>query len=137
MQNNTTTATAPGLSMQELNDLIDRELQQGSSQDSVTGILIARGWPEVTARQFVARAAQSAPARPAPIKVEERQSAILVYKRRMLRGLLWMLGGFVISVASLSLVRSNGGGSLVFFGAMIFGVIDFLAGFVGWWRCRK
>ena len=147
MKNNTTATnvatpiapSTPGLSMAELRDMVAHELRQGSSQESAAGILVARGWPDITARQFVARTAQNVEVitQAEPSETDKRQAAIMVYKRRMVRGVLWMIGGIAIYVASLNIVRSYNGGSFVFFGSIIFGIIDFLAGFVGWWRSRK
>ena len=133
--------------------MILHELRQGHCQDVAAEILIARGWPLVTAKQFVARTALSlnapaaSPAPPStrpkpadmanPLSDDDRVIVAAMFKRRMIRGLMWMLGGIAISMASLSLSRLNGGGSFMFFGAMLFGMIDFLAGLVGWWRHRK
>lgn len=135
--------TTPGLSMQELRSLILQELKQGRTQEAAADVLVARGWPEVTAQQFVVRTALSieatAPVRQDSARVawRDRQVSIRVYKRRMVRGLLWMLGGIAISLASANLVQSYSGGTFMFLGTMLFGMIDFLAGLIGWWRSRK
>lgn len=54
------------------------------------------------------------------------------YKKRMTRGLLWTIAGAVITCATLAFADQLGGQYLLCYGAIIFGVIDFLAGLFGW-----
>ena len=49
----------------------------------------------------------------------------------MLRGIAWAVGGLVVSLITYSMA-SGGGTYVVFWGAVIWGVIDFLIGFFGW-----
>ena len=54
------------------------------------------------------------------------------YKKRMTRGLLWTIAGIIITCASLGFADQLGGQYILCYGAIIFGVIDFLAGLFGW-----
>lgn len=129
---------APPQTLRELTDSVNQQLSHGVSSDVVVKQLLDRGWPEVTARQFVANAARNAGAatQDAGSSAERRQIAEL-YKRRMFRGLAWTLGGLAITLVSLDLARYNGGVSFFCFGAILFGFIDFLTALAGWWRYRK
>jgi hypothetical protein len=50
----------------------------------------------------------------------------------MTRGLLWTVAGVVITCATFYFADSLGGKFVLFYGAIIFGVIDFVVGLVGW-----
>jgi hypothetical protein len=67
---------------------------------------------------------------------EDRKILVELYRRRMIRGLLWAAGGFMITMLLFSLSRLLGGVSVFFFGAIVFGLIDFVVGLIGWWRNR-
>ena len=126
-------------SFQELTRAIVTQLNQGVSQADVIVQLVARGWPEVSANEYVTRQAVIAGnmRRKSENDGDVKHYYAMVYKRRMKRGLLWTLGGLAISLASLSLAQTGGAASFIFFGAIIVSVIDFLAGLVGWLRVRK
>lgn len=69
--------------------------------------------------------------------VEETQQALKKargqkYKKRMIRGLLWTIAGVAITCATFAFADELGGQSVLCYGAIIFGLIDFLAGLVGW-----
>ena len=54
-------------------------------------------------------------------------------KKRMLRGFIWLVIGIVLTCGTLAFASSKGGGTyVVFYGAIIWGIIDFIAGFFGW-----
>lgn len=57
-------------------------------------------------------------------------------RRRMLSGLLWCVGGLAITSASYWFADAGGKFS-VFYGAVIYGIYDFLVGLVGWLRYLK
>ncbi len=54
------------------------------------------------------------------------------YKSRMLRGLALTVIGVIITCVTYAFADSLGGKFVLFYGAIIFGVIDFVAGLVGW-----
>lgn len=53
-------------------------------------------------------------------------------KKRMIRGLLWLAGGGGISFLLYLQASIEGGFYFVFYGAMIWGAIDFLIGLASW-----
>ena len=52
-------------------------------------------------------------------------------KKRMTRGLIWTVVGIVLTCGTLAFSDKLGGGVL-FWGAIVFGFIDFIAGLIGW-----
>ena len=58
------------------------------------------------------------------------------YKRHMLYGLLWVVGGTIVTVATMS-AASEGGYYFVFWGAILWGVIDFFRGLIGWSKYKN
>jgi hypothetical protein len=54
------------------------------------------------------------------------------YKKQMTRGLSWTIVGAVITCCSYTFADSLGGKFLIFYGAIIFGVIDLVIGLIGW-----
>lgn len=54
------------------------------------------------------------------------------YRKQMNRGLLWAVGGTIVTIFSYSSASSSpvGGTYYVFWGAIIFGIIDFIVGYV-------
>lgn len=54
------------------------------------------------------------------------------YKSRMLRGLGLTVVGIIITCVTFAFADSLGGKFVLFYGAIIFGIIDFVAGLVGW-----
>jgi hypothetical protein len=61
------------------------------------------------------------------------------YVRKMIVGLLWAGGGTAVTVISfVSAASSEGGGRyVVTWGAIVFGIIDFLVGLVGWLKHKS
>jgi hypothetical protein len=53
-------------------------------------------------------------------------------RKRMVRGLIWTVLGIVVTCATFLFSDSLGGRYVLFWGAIIFGVIDFLVGLFGW-----
>ena len=54
------------------------------------------------------------------------------YKKRMTRGLLWTVVGIVLTCGTMAFASNMGGKYILFYGAVIYGIIDFLVGLVGW-----
>ena len=51
----------------------------------------------------------------------------------MLFGALWCVGGLVVTIGGYVLAAKNGGGSyMIFWGAVIFGAIQFFRGLAQW-----
>ena len=63
---------------------------------------------------------------------EQRKELADAYFRHMIYGILWTVGGTVVTLLTLS----SGRGGIVFWGAIIFGIYDFFKGLVGWLKYR-
>ena len=57
------------------------------------------------------------------------------YKRHMIYGSLWFFGGGIVTLATYA-ASSGGGFFVVFWGAMLWGAIDFFRGLTGWWKYK-
>lgn len=59
--------------------------------------------------------------------------------RRMIFGLLWTIGGIVVTVGTyLSAAQNpNGGRYFIAWGAILFGVLDFFVGLAGWIKYKQ
>jgi len=117
--------------LKALSKTVAKALADGTSEAEVARTLTEQGWSEEQATKLVAGIAralesyrQSPPGRRA---LAER------HRKRMMRGLLWTVAGIAITVITHS-AASSSGTYLIFWGAILFGVIDFLAGLVGWLR---
>jgi hypothetical protein len=53
-------------------------------------------------------------------------------KKRMTRGLIWIVVGIVLTCGTMAFSSNLGGKYVLFYGAIIYGVIDFVVGLVGW-----
>lgn len=129
--------TSPPPTLQELTRSVYRQLAMGMSRSDVMQQLIARGWPEVTAQQFVTNAAQSViPLRPEDTEEKERQYMAKLLRRRAALDLLLTavcaLGSFVAFV----LVTSLHALAFFFLSMGILSLIDLLLSFIGWWHIR-
>ena len=123
-------------SLRELSDLIARQRVRGVKPDDLVQQLVTRGWPEITARQFVANAGQAAGA--LREQRAERSDAAKPYKQRAARGLFCVILGFAIIVVGLNQTDASAGLYHFAMGVLlcVFESIDFLAGLTGWWRHR-
>jgi hypothetical protein len=128
------------VSVPELRQRIAKELRRGKSQDDLVRYLGTRGWPEVTARPFVANAARANefPPEPQPApQANETARPADAYKQRMIRGLLWILAGIGLSIVASDIARSTRSTGFVFIFAILFGCVDFVLGLRGWLQHRK
>lgn len=62
---------------------------------------------------------------------DQRQALSNAYFRHIIAGILWCVGGAVLTAVTLAL--GNGSG-VIFWGAILFGVVDFFRGLFGWIR---
>jgi len=53
-------------------------------------------------------------------------------KKRMIRGSLWTVGGIIVTILTYMFASQLGGTYFIFYGAIIFGFIDFIIGLAGW-----
>ena len=97
------------------------ELSSNKSQQAVEKLVVGRGASAEVAKAVV-KDAQYA------IKKERRAK----YQKRMMRGFLWTIAGIVITCGTYAFASSLGGKYVLFYGAIIFGLIDFAIGLIGW-----
>lgn len=97
------------------------ELANKKSQRVVEAALISQGASPETAK-LVVKDAQYA------LRKIRREK----YKKRMLRGLAWTIVGIIITCGTYVFADNLGGKFLLFYGAIIIGIIDLVVGLVGW-----
>jgi len=116
---------------------VAEQLGEGKDKGGVTKELVKLGWSKETASQFVddideelKRCVEEYKRTP-----EGRQAMAAQYKRRMLFGFLWAAGGTAVTVGTYE-AAGEGGVFFIAWGAIIFGIIDFLRGLFGWLSYR-
>ncbi|HLX59942.1 MAG TPA: hypothetical protein VKX17_01550 [Planctomycetota bacterium] len=67
----------------------------------------------------------------AELTQEQRKVLSNAYFRHMIAGILWCVGGAVLTAVTLALGKGTG---LIFWGAIVFGIVDFFRGLFGWVR---
>lgn len=97
------------------------ELSNNKSQREVEKLVVSRGASPEVAKTIVNDAQYV-------IRKARREK----YKKRMLRGLLWTTIGIVITCGTLVFASELGGRYVLFYGPIIFGVIDLVIGIIGW-----
>jgi len=98
---------------------------------------VKRGWSKETASQFVNDIDEEVKRYVEEYKMtpEGRQAMAAQYRRRMLFGFLWAAGGTAVTVGTYE-AAGEGGVFFIAWGAIIFGIIDFLRGLFGWLKYR-
>jgi hypothetical protein len=116
--------------IQEITKGIAQQLVAGKSQPSLVKDLVKKGFSEEAATAMVGRVAMALD----DYKKSPAGRAVLAQKNknRMLRGLAWTVVGTIITVVTYSSASVSGGTYYVCWGAILFGVIDFFAGLIGW-----
>jgi hypothetical protein len=126
-----------GLTLKEIKERVTAQLASGLGTDSIIRQLIERGWPEETARRFVTSAMPALGVMRE--QAMERRTTLKDDLRRMLRGLICVILGFVVIAVGLGM-RDVGNGIFHFtMGVLliVFEAHDFAAGFGGWLQHRK
>jgi hypothetical protein len=59
------------------------------------------------------------------------------YGRQMLYGVLWAVGGTLVTIFTYSAASSGGGTYVIAWGAIIFGIVDFIRGLIGWLKYKS
>jgi hypothetical protein len=70
----------------------------------------------------------------ASVQLKVREARVRGYKRRMRNGILWAIGGVIVT--GWTYVVAPDGKYFVFWGAVIYGIIDFFSGLIGWLKYR-
>lgn len=98
-----------------------QELAKNQSPKTIVKKMIEQGVTPATADQIV-------------IETQKALKKALAEKnrKRMTRGLIWTVAGIVLTCGTLAFASNLGGRYILFYGAIIYGIIDFIAGLVGW-----
>ncbi len=113
-----------------LTKAVAQDLSNGTQPRTIVEMLIKQGWQPGNAQQYVANV-QASLTRYRASNVHRSQLANQ-YARHMIFGLLWAVGGTVITVATYSAASNGGGRYVIAWGAIVFGIIDFFRGLIGW-----
>ncbi len=117
--------------LRDLSQTVAKDLESGKNQGVIVKQLTKQGWSKESAQQFVANVARELKEyRKTPAG---RSALAEKYKSRIIRGLLWTIAGIVITVLTYS-AASEGGTYFICWGAILLGIIDFVAGLIGWLR---
>ena len=120
--------------MDELSEAVASELAEGKSKEKIVKELVKQDWPEDSAIQFVNNIEQAiSEYKDSP---EGRNVLAGKYARHMVYGILWAVGGTIVTVATYE-AASGGGTYFVAWGAILFGIFDFFKGFFGWLKYRS
>jgi len=118
---------------QKQTEEVAKELSRGVKRDQIIKQLVTRGWHGSDAVELVTRVEREI----AEYKqsAEGRQVLAAAYKKHMIYGVLWFAGGTVVTVFTFA-TSKPGGSYWVAWGAMLFGLIDFFRGWIGWRKHR-
>ncbi len=122
------------LTVAKLKDGIATDMGSGSSRAAILKALLKARIPEQTAERLITEVEQAVVEYKATPEGKRQMAA--AYGRRMFIGLLWAAGGTALTVWGYQSASSSRGGGryFVFWGAIIFGVIEFFRGLFGWIR---
>jgi hypothetical protein len=115
--------------IESLSKAVAKELAEGKNKGKIVRSLEKQGWPRESAVQLVGnveRAAEEYKRSP-----EGRRAMAEKYKRHMLYGILWAVGGIIVTAITYN-TASPGGTYIIAWGAILFGIVDFLRGLIGW-----
>ena len=116
----------------KLTEGIAKDIGRGVSKDKIMARLVRDGVPAEASIRLVEDAEESIVAyKSSP---EARKAMARAYARHMVYGILWAVGGAVVTaVTYTNAATGHGGGRYVIaWGAIAFGLFDFLRGLFGW-----
>ncbi len=120
---------------QEMVATVTKELAAGKQPAQIIKGLEKQGWPKDAATAMVAQAQQAIAAyQQSP---EGRQVMAAKYKKMMLVGIGFAVVGVIITVATYSAASRSGGTYFVWWGAVVFGIYDFIRGLAGWLKNKN
>ena len=123
--------------LKQVFEAVADDLAEGKSKEKIVKGLVKQDWPEASAVQFVNNVEQEMNRiKESP---EGRKMLTQKYARHMGYGLLWAIGGTVVTAVTYSAAASSpsGGTYFVAYGAIIYGVIDFFRGLFGWLKYKE
>jgi len=130
------TAIAPR-SLKEVTAGVVRQLAAGKSQELVIQQLIARGWPEISARHFVANAAPNAKEHNVVDNSEEQVVVAELFRRRMIRDAWLSAVSLGLMLAVVNFFPAMTALALFFLSMTVFSCIDFIVALLGWTKNRS
>lgn len=108
-----------------------QQLHKGVKKPALVKQLVKSKWSEENAVKFVDKLEAELIA----YKESPEGRAVLAsgYKRRMWKGLAWLIGGILFTVIAYMMASKSGGGRyLITYGAVIYGLIEFFGSLGGW-----
>lgn len=124
--------TSPRKAIDELAEVIAEDFLSGKSKEEMVKHLVELGWAQDFAEQVVDETMNELT--PSP---EARRELARKSQRKMKYGCLWFLGGATFTLFTYLLAREQGGVYCIAWGAMLFGLLDFLRGLFGWIMYRS
>jgi len=119
--------------IEELSEAVAYKLAGGENKEKIVKELMKQGWPKESAVRFVDRIEQDLKQYVEQYKnsPEGRRVMASKYKRHMLYGALWAVGGTLVTAVTY-IAASGGGMFIIAWGAIVFGIIEFFVGLFGW-----
>ena len=124
------------LSLSQLTELVKAQLTKGLGAEHMIHQLVLRGWPEVTARQFVLHTAQSIATETGitAAEAEERRQGMRGGLKRVVSGAIMLMIALAIAALGLALAQT-GSGFFIFAPGVILGafaIVFLITGLEGW-----
>ena len=116
--------------VRDLSAGVARALASGRSQAQVVEQLVKQGWTEGDADGYVTKIRQSLEF--SKLAPESGRTLAQKNRNRMIRGLVWTIAVVVVTAIFYRGASLGEGAYMLFWGAVILGIVDFLAGYVGW-----
>lgn len=119
----------------DFSELVAEELAGGADEEVVAQLLVARGWPEVTAREYVrAKRAKIA------LAVSEYEEQIEIdkvhrYRSRAIRGSFTLAAGIILTIYTY-FQPGRSAFDYLWWGIALFGAFEFISGIKGWYDHR-
>ena len=107
-------------------DAAASELARGASKQEIVSKLVAHKMKKKIAIQFVDKVEQGI-----------NQAFTKKYKKHMIYGILWCIGGTLVTAITYSAASERGGTYVIAYGAVVFGAIDFFRGLFGWLKYKN
>ncbi|MCL4507432.1 MAG: hypothetical protein M1434_00350 [Chloroflexi bacterium] len=130
-----TQSLAQPRTLKELTSTLVKQLAAGTSQELLISQLVERGWPAVSARQFIANVAQTASQH--NDVDEERENDAAQFRSRIVRDLIMGLICFGLMLLSMSFFEGQDMLALFFFGMSVYAFVDMLVAFIGYTHNRR
>ncbi|GEM_PF-6524361 len=121
--------------LKQLTRALGKQLAAGVSHEKLIHELLARGWPEESARHFIVNLAQTVQQR--DDVSEDRDNLIEEYRRRILRNFILGLMSFTMMLLTISFFASFSLISFVFLGTSVYAFVDMVIAYIAFTRIRK